>query len=180
MIRFKVVQNQNQVIRAAYLKWYARPVVEETMDLDSLAEHMSNHNSPYSKGVLVGILTDMVACIKEQLLEGKNVRIDDLAIFSVGIKNKKGADSKDDFTIAGNIDGVRLRARAIGELSSTQLNLDATLKRATLDKTSDTDDNGDGDDDDNKTPGNGSSGSESSGSEEEDERKDVPGEDGMI
>jgi predicted histone-like DNA-binding protein len=177
MIRFKVVQNQNQVIRAAYLKWYARPVVEETMDLDSLAEHMSNHNSPYSKGVLVGILTDMVACIKEQLLEGKNVRIDDLAIFSVGIKNKKGADSKDDFTIAGNIDGVRLRARAIGELSSTQLNLDATLKRATLDKTSDTDDNGDGDDDDNdnKTSGNGSS-----GSEEEDERKDVPGEDGMI
>jgi predicted histone-like DNA-binding protein len=152
-------------------------VVEETMDLDSLAEHMSNHNSPYSKGVLVGILTDMVACIKEQLLEGKNVRIDDLAIFSVGIKNKKGADSKDDFTIAGNIDGVRLRARAIGELSSTQLNLDATLKRATLDKTSDTDDNGDGDDDDNdnKTSGNGSS-----GSEEEDERKDVPGEDGMI
>jgi hypothetical protein len=122
----------------------------------------------------------MVSCIKEQLLEGKNVYIDNLASFSVGIVNKKGAETRDDFTISGNIEGVRMRARAVGELSKSQLNLDAVLKRASLDKGSSTTDDGgdDGDDDDIIiTPGSGSG---SSGNEEEDERKDVPGEDGMI
>ena len=33
-------------------KWFAKNVVEETIDLDALAEHMSTHNSPYSKGVI--------------------------------------------------------------------------------------------------------------------------------
>jgi predicted histone-like DNA-binding protein len=185
MITFKIVQNLNKVIQAAYLKWYARPVVEETIDIEGLAEHMANHNTPYSKGVLVGILTDMVGCIKEQLLEGKNVRIDDLAVFSVGIKNKKGADTKEEFTITGNIEGVRLRARAIGELSSTQLNLDAALKHATLDKTTSSTDDGDGDDtpttgsgtSGSGTSGNGSGSNSSSGTNKDD---DGPTADGML
>jgi predicted histone-like DNA-binding protein len=162
MITFKLVQNLNKFIEKAYLKWYARPVVEETIDIDGLAEHMANHNSPYSKGVLVGIITDMVSCIKEQLLEGKSVRIDDLAIFSVGISNKKGAVSKEEFTVSNNIEGVKLRARATGELSTSQLNLDAVLKRAALDKANDS--TGDDDGDDTPTTGSGTSGSGTSGS----------------
>ena len=57
---------------------------------------MSNHNSPYSKGGIKGLLTDMINCIKELLLEGKNVKIDDLAIFSLGIRNKAAADTEDE------------------------------------------------------------------------------------
>ena len=112
-------------------KWFAKNVVEETFDLDDLAEHMSNHNSPYSKGVIKGLLTDMIQCIKELLLEGKNVKIDDLAIFSLGIKNKVMADTEEDFTVSKNISGVKLKARATGELMSKSLNLEATLKKAT-------------------------------------------------
>ena len=111
-------------------KWFAKNVVEETIDLDGLAEHMSNHNSPYSKGVIKGLLTDMISCIKELLLEGKNVKIDDLAIFSLGIKNKLAANSEDEFTVSKNVEGVKLRARATGELMSKTLNLEATLKKA--------------------------------------------------
>ena len=74
----------------------------------------------------------MISCIKELLLEGKNVKIDDLAIFSLGIKNAKGgAESEDDFTVSKNITGVKLRARATGTLMAKNLNLEATLKRAT-------------------------------------------------
>ena len=113
-------------------KWFAKNVVEETIDLDALAEHMSHHNSPYSKGVIKGLLTDMIGCIKELLLEGKNVKIDDLAIFSLGIKNKEMAEKEEDFTVSKNISGVKLKARATGELMSKSLNLDATLKKATL------------------------------------------------
>ena len=91
---------------------------------------MSNHNSPYSKGVIKGLLTDMINCIKELLLEGKNVKIDDLAIFSLGIKNKLTAESEESFTVTKNVEGVKLRARATGELMSKSLKLDATLKKA--------------------------------------------------
>lgn len=93
---------------------------------------MSTHNSPYSKGVIKGLLTDMIGCIKELLLEGKNVKIDDLAIFSLGIKNKEMAVKEDDFTVSKNIGGVKLKARATGDLMSKSLNLEATLKKATF------------------------------------------------
>lgn len=131
MVRYVLKQNKNEDSKV-YGKWFAYPVIEETLNLDDLAEHMSNHNSPYSKGVIKGLLTDMISCIKELLLEGKNVKIDDLAIFSLGIKNAKGgATSEDEFNVSKNIDGVKLRARATGILVAKALNLEATLKKAT-------------------------------------------------
>ena len=57
---------------------------------------------------------------------------DDLAIFSLGIKNKLAAATEEEFTVSKNIDGVKLKARATGELMSKSLNLDATLKKATF------------------------------------------------
>ena len=129
MILYVLKQNKNSK-SAAYGKFFAYPVIEETINLDDLAEHMSNHNTPYSKGAIKGMLTDMVGCIKELLLEGKNVKIADLAIFSLGIKNNGGAVSEDAFTVSKNIKGVKLRARATGELIAKNLNLEATLKKA--------------------------------------------------
>ena len=129
MILYVLKQNQNSQSKA-YGKWFAYPVIEETINLDGLAEHMSNHNTPYSKGAIKGMLTDMCSCIKELLLEGKNVKIADLAIFSLGIKNSSGAASVDEFSVSKNIKGVKLRARATGELITKNLNLEASLKKA--------------------------------------------------
>ena len=129
MILYVLKKNKNSK-SAAFGKYFAYPVIEETVTLDGLAEHMSSHNTPYSKGAITGMLTDMVGCIKELLLEGKNVKIADLAIFSLGIKNNGGAVSEDVFTVSKNIKGVKLRARATGELIAKSLNLEATLKKA--------------------------------------------------
>lgn len=74
----------------------------------------------------------MIGCIKELLLEGKNVKIDDLTIFSLGIKNKEMAEKEEDFTVSKNISGVKLEYRATGDLMSKSLNLEATLKKATF------------------------------------------------
>ena len=60
------------------------------------------------------------------------MKIDGLAIFSLGIKNKIAANTEEEFTVSKNIEGVKLKARATGELSSKQLNLEATLRKATL------------------------------------------------
>ena len=115
----------------AYGKYYAYPVVTQTIGRDGLATHMSGHNTPFSPGAIKGMLTDMVICVRELALQGIAVKIDNLAIFSIGIKIKLDADTEKDFSITKNIEGVKLRARATGELMSDKLNLDANLKKAT-------------------------------------------------
>lgn len=129
MILYKLVKNNNKKFPGTYGKYYARPAVTATISIDQLAEHMSSHNTPFSAGAVRGILTDMVKCVKELVLSGYSVKIDDLAIFSIGIRPKKGADTKESFTVAKNIEGVKLRARATGKLTNSRLDLDATLKR---------------------------------------------------
>ncbi len=131
MILFQVKQNKNEKLAGAYGKFYAYPVVSQTYNIDQLAEHMSAHNTPFSPGAIKGMLTDMVICVRELTLQGIAVKIDNLAIFSIGIKNKEGAKKEEEFSVAKNIAGVRLRSRATGELMSANLNLDATLKKAT-------------------------------------------------
>ena len=133
MLRISLYQNNNEKSQA-YQKWYPRVVAEETIGLDELAEHMASHNTPFSKGAIKGILTDAVVCTKELLLLGKNVKFPDLAIFSIGLKVKGGADTKADFSVAKYIIGLKLRARATGELSSA--NLDTSIKRVDAVKSS--------------------------------------------
>ena len=131
MLLYVLKLNQNAKMPEAYGKYYAYPVITQTVGIDGLAEHMASHNTPFSKGAIKGMITDMVSCIKELTLQGIAVKIDDLAIFSIGIRNKEGAASEKEFTIAKNIDGFRLRARGTGEFSAKTINLDATLKKAT-------------------------------------------------
>ncbi|MBR2016245.1 MAG: DNA-binding protein [Prevotella sp.] len=126
MIRYKKYQNTNQK-STQFNKWYGRSYVSETLNTTALAEHMAKHNSPYSEGVIKGVLIDMIKCIKELVLDGKAVKLDDLAIFSCGITTSP-ADSASEFTAANNITGVKLRARATGRLSNANLNLDAQFK----------------------------------------------------
>ena len=130
MIRVVLYQNTNAKIKEAYNKWFPRVVSDETIGLEELAEHMASHNTPYSKGAILGMLTDAVGCTKELLLLGKNVKFPDLAIFSLGLKVKGGADKKEDWTVAKYIEGLRLRARATGELKTS--NLDTTIKRVDI------------------------------------------------
>ncbi|MBR2017467.1 MAG: DNA-binding protein [Prevotella sp.] len=129
MLRYKLYQNNNQK-STQYGKWYARAVCEETYNLESLAKHMSEHNTPFSAGVIKGVLTDLVACVKELVLDGKNVKLDDLAIFSCGLRTTP-ADSADKFTAAGNITKVTLRSRATGNLSTSELKAAATIREYT-------------------------------------------------
>ena len=130
MIRYKLYQNKMSS-SPNYGHWYARAVCDETFDTERLAQHMSEHNTPYSPGVIHGVLKDMINCIKELVLDGKNVKLNDLAIFSVGLRSS-GVENLADFSAAENIKGVRLRARATGELSSSALKAEAVVKQLSL------------------------------------------------
>ena len=61
------------------------------------------------------------------LLDGKNVKLDDLAIFGVGIRGKP-ADTSKDWSVTTNVVGLRLKCRATGTLAINQLKLEAQLK----------------------------------------------------
>ena len=54
----------------------------------------------------------------------------DIAIFSLGLKVKGGALTKEDFNVAKYISGLKLRARATGELKTE--NLDTSIKLINL------------------------------------------------
>ena len=67
-------------------KYYARAEVKKTYDMKDLAKHMHQHNAAFSAGLIVGVLTDMVTCIKELALEGNVVKIADLGLFKASVE----------------------------------------------------------------------------------------------
>ena len=119
---YRKYQNKNTK-SVAYGRWFARAVtIGKTINIDELAKHMSEHNTPYSKGAIKGVLTDMIGCVRELMLEGKAVKLEGLAIFSAGIKTKKnGAPTSAEFSTTKHIDSVYMRARATGEFTRQEL-----------------------------------------------------------
>ena len=75
MILYTLKKYVNEKLSAAYGKFFAYPVVTQTYGLDELAEHMESHNTPFSKGAIKGMLTDMVSCVRELVLQGIAVKI---------------------------------------------------------------------------------------------------------
>ena len=126
-IFYKLYQNnsENFVNKG---KWYARSVVMgKTIGLEELAEHMAEHNTPYSEGIIKGVLTDMINCIRELVLDGKAVKIPNLCIFSAGIKST-GTDNPDDFTPAACVSSVYLRSRATGRFTRQEVTKRANVR----------------------------------------------------
>ena len=128
MLHYKIYQNKSKGNKA-YGKWFARATVNQTIDLEKLAEHMANHNTPYSKGAIYGVLTDMVNCIRELVLEGNAVKIPNLAIFSAGITTT-AASTPEAFKPSANIKSVHLRARSTGDLTRAVLTSAAQMQEA--------------------------------------------------
>ena len=109
-----------------YGRIYARVKNATPIEIPELAKHMSQHNTPYSPGVIRGILTDMVGCIKELMLLGQPVKIGDLGIFSAEVTSDSAA-SPDKFDIGKHIKQVRLLCKATGEIRQKELTGEASL-----------------------------------------------------
>lgn len=64
--------------------------------LRDIAEHLADHGSPYSVGTILGLLTDAVHCMVENLKEGNRVDMEDLGDFFVSLSSD-GAESSAKF-----------------------------------------------------------------------------------
>ena len=87
---------------------YAFAIAQYTdvITIEKFARHISTHGSVYSRADISAILYLAVDCMREQLLEGKKIRLGDLGDFSI-ILESKGAETADKFT-SQNITGVNV------------------------------------------------------------------------
>ena len=69
----------------------------DVMTIEKFARHIANHGCVYSRADISAILYLAVDCMREQLLEGRKIRLGDLGDFSVTI-NSKGAESAKKFS----------------------------------------------------------------------------------
>ena len=76
----------------------------DIMTIEKFAKHIATHGCVYSRADISAILYLAVDCMREQLLEGKKIRLGDLGDFSVSLQSK-GAESAEKFS-AQNITGV--------------------------------------------------------------------------
>lgn len=78
----------------------------DVMTIEKFARHIATHGCVYSRADISAILYMAVDCMREQLLEGKKIRLGDLGDFSVNLSSK-GAETADKFT-AQNITSVNV------------------------------------------------------------------------
>ena len=79
----------------------------DIMTIEKFAKHISSHGSVYSRADISAILYMTVDCMREQLLEGKKIRLGDLGDFSI-LLSSKGAEDADKFS-AQNITDVKVQ-----------------------------------------------------------------------
>jgi len=126
MIKYKKYQVKSPKA-LGYGKWYGR-AVRELMEFDDFIEHMAKHHCVFSEGTIRGVLIEMEMCLRELLLEGKAVRLDDLGIFAIGL-HTDGKDKSEDFTTQ-DIKGVSLNLYLGKRFRARQLLADAKFKEA--------------------------------------------------
>ncbi len=84
-LELNLTKNTNDVLQGTLGKYYARVEYKGTISKAELAEHMHEHNAIYSQGLVEGILTDAAKCIRELILQGYVVKIDNLGLFKASV-----------------------------------------------------------------------------------------------
>ena len=124
-------------------KLYARVSYKQTMSVQDMAHHMAEHNTMFSEGSICGILIDFVKCVREMVLMGNTVKIDNLAIFKATVEANALEvlyDAQQDKVASASIGSlaegaktgpavktIKLLAQSTGEFTRDELKKDAKL-----------------------------------------------------
>ncbi|MBO4463754.1 MAG: hypothetical protein J5797_06115 [Prevotella sp.] len=119
-------------------KVYARAKNNKPIEIEGLAKHIAQHGSPYTKDIILGVLSKIAGCVRELVLDGNPVKIADLCIFTPAVTTCPATDAEH-FTLTratraangtysgGNIVTVRMMCRTTGEASREHMTQDAEL-----------------------------------------------------
>ena len=78
------------------MKTYALAQSRGRMNVDDLAKHMSQHNTPLSRGTIKAVLEDFIDCTRELILDGWIVDLGNMGTFNVTLKSTGVCESKVD------------------------------------------------------------------------------------
>ncbi|MFR4078494.1 MAG: HU family DNA-binding protein [Prevotella sp.] len=108
--------------------YFATAQYTEVMTIEKLARHIADHGTTYSRADIMAILYMAVDCMREQLLEGKKIRLGELGDFSLSLSSK-GAETAEKFS-SQNIQRVAVSWEPGSEfrnlLADAEFNLVAT------------------------------------------------------
>ena len=124
-------------------KYYARVSYKQTMTIQDMAHHMAEHNTIFSEGSILGVLTDFIRCVREMVLNGNTVKLDNLAIFKATVEANgletlydATADKVASATLGTLKEGdktgaaikvIKLLAQSTGDFTREELKKDAKL-----------------------------------------------------
>ena len=93
-----------------YGKWYARLKSIETLSIEKLAKHISEHGSVFTSDVVEGVMKKFKTCLLEMLLESKKVKISGLGTFYLTAECQKGGANKEaDFNVKEHLKALHIR-----------------------------------------------------------------------
>ena len=108
--------------------YFATAQYTEVMTIEKFARHIADHGTTYSRADIMAILYMAVDCMREQLLEGKKIRLGELGDFSLSLSSK-GAETAEKFS-SQNIQRVAVSWEPGSEfrnlLADAEFNLVAT------------------------------------------------------
>ena len=96
-IQYSVAMLANPMNAEEGKKAYAKLQLTGVVSITELAEHITDHNSVYSKGTIVGILTELSVCMRELILQGYKIDLGDIGTFAPSISST-GIEKKEDFS----------------------------------------------------------------------------------
>lgn len=106
MINYSTCLRGNPTDKEAPKKAYANAQYSQVMTLDKFCNHIASHGCVYSRADIQAIIILAVDCLREQLLNGQQVQLGDLGVFSNSLRSN-GADTLAEFT-ADNITEVNV------------------------------------------------------------------------
>ncbi len=110
-ILYEVYQNDIKDSESVmYGKWYARLKSIETLSIEKLAKHISEHGSVFTADVVEGVMKKFKTCLIEMLLESKKIKISGLGTFYLTCECQKGgADKESDFNVNQHLKALHIR-----------------------------------------------------------------------
>ena len=85
------------LVETVVTNYFATAQYTEVMGIEKFARHIAAHGTTYSRADIMAILYMAVDCMREQLLEGKKIRLGELGDFSLSLSSK-GAETAEKFS----------------------------------------------------------------------------------
>ena len=102
---FRLHQDKSQNTKRSG-KWYARAVPMAMVNTRQLAEIMQR-NCTVKKSDILAVLDELVETMRDQMQDGKRVKLDGFGSFKIGL-NSKGARTAKSFTVQDHIEGMHI------------------------------------------------------------------------